>query len=232
MPIRSSARALRYNKAHDGMTAIARLITRIRLRCLAYATVLFKRTPEAIGVYRQLITLAPHDAVARAALGNLYAESDDLTAAVCEFEQLVEIDPLAADAWFNLGFLHDKREELGAAERCFRKAVELKPSLDRAWYGLGLVLIRDGRLDEAIEAFTRNIKLQPFSPYGYYQLGMTYHHLGRSSDAWKVHEQLAEFEPKISATLKRDLQRTAPRGVTRPRDEDSVSKEVTTVEAV
>ncbi len=145
---------------------------------------------------------------------------------------MVEIDPLAADTWFNLGFLHDKREELGDAERCFRGAVELKPSLDRAWYGLGLVLIRDGRLNEAIVAFTRNIKLQPFSPYGYYQLGMTYHHLGRSIDAWKMYEQLAEFEPKFSATLKRDLQRTAPRAVTPQRDEHSVSKQVTTVEAV
>ena len=121
------------------------------MRCLAYVAVLFGRTPEAIGIYRQLIRArAARCSCARNALGNLYAESDDLTAAVGEFEQLVEIDPLAADAWFNLGFLHDKREELGAAERCFRKAVELKPSLDRAWYGLGLVLIRDGRLDEAI----------------------------------------------------------------------------------
>ena len=232
MPIRSSARALPYNKANDGMTAIARLITRIRLRCLAYAAVLFKRTPEAVGIYRQLIALAPHDAVARAALGNLYAVSGDLTAAVNEFEQLVAIDPRAADAWFNLGFLHDKREDLGAAERCFRKAVELSPSLDRAWYGLGLVLIRGGRLDEAIKVFARNIKLQPFSPYGYYQLGMTYHHLGRSTEAWKVYEQLAEFEPKFSATLKRDLQQTTPRAVARERDEGSVLKEVNIVEAV
>jgi len=214
------------------MTAIARLITRIQLRCLAYAAVLFERTPEAIGVYRKLIALAPHDAVARAALGNLYAESGDLTAAVHEFEQLVDIDPLAADAWFNLGFLHDKSEELGAAERCFRKAVELKPSLDRAWYGLGLVLIRDGRLEQAIEALKRTIKLQPFSPYGYYQLAMTYHHLGRGDLAWKLYEQLADFEPKYSAGLKRDLQQTPPRAVARDRDQGLVSKEVAIVEAV
>ncbi|HKO69217.1 MAG TPA: tetratricopeptide repeat protein [Burkholderiaceae bacterium] len=232
MSIRSSARVLRYNKADDGMTAIACLITRIQLRCLAYAAVLFERTPEAIRVYRRLIALAPRDTVARSALGNLHAESGDLTAAVYEFEQLVEIDPLAADAWFNLGFLHDKREELGAAERCFRKAVELKPSLDRAWYGLGLVLIRDGRLEEATKAFKRTIKLQPFSPYGYYQLAMTYHHLGRGDEAWKLHEQLADFEPKYSAGLKRDLQQTPPRAVARGPDEGLVSKGVATVEAM
>ena len=73
------------------------------------------------------------------------------------------------------------------------------------------MLIRDGRLEEAVTALKRTIKLQPFSPYGYFQLGMTYHHLGRSKDAWRLHEQLEGFEPKFSATLKRDLERTVPR---------------------
>ncbi len=86
-------------------------------------------------------------------------------------------------------------------------------SLDRAWYGLGLVLIREGRLDEAIVALRRNIKLQPMSPYGYYQLGMTYHHLGRADEAWKVYEELKGFEPRYAATLKRDIEITAPQAV-------------------
>jgi hypothetical protein len=46
------------------------------------------------------------------------------------------------------------------------------------------------------------------APYGYYQLGMTYHHLGRSDEACAGLEQLAGFEPKFSATLKRDIEQT------------------------
>jgi tetratricopeptide (TPR) repeat protein len=195
------------------MNLVERLVYRWRLGTIAYFAVLFNRTAAAIGAYHQLVNLAPRDRKLRSALGNLYAESGDLDGAVREFEDLVALAPSVADAWFNLGFLHDKREELEPAERCFRRAIDLKPTLDRAWYGLGLVLIRSGRLEEAIDALRRNIKLQPYSPYGYYQLGMTYHHLGRSDEAWKVYEQLAGFEPKYSATLKRDLQNTQPRAV-------------------
>lgn len=213
------------------MNLVERLVYRWRLNAIAYFSVLFNRTAAAIGAYHQLVNLAPRDGKLRSALGNLYAESGNLDDAVREFEDLVGVAPSDADAWFNLGFLHDKQEELELAERCFRRAIDLKPTLDRAWYGLALVLIRSGRLEEAIDALKRNIKLQPYSPYGYYQLGMTYHHLGRSAEAWKVYEQLAEFEPKYSATLKRDLQYTQPRAVPSERSHsfDSTTKEVAAV---
>lgn len=197
----------------------------------ANAAITFKRYPDAIDACRQILALRPDDKRARAVIGNLYAEAGDLEAAVQEFKRLVEIDPTQADAWFNLGFLHEKRDELTPAERCFRKAVELRPTLDRAWYGLGLVLVRDGRLEEAIGAFQRNVKLQPFSPYGFYQLAMTHHHLGQSAAAWQVHEQLAGFEPKFSATLKRDLEQTAPRAASRLSPDSLPKKEETTAES-
>ena len=179
----------------------------------ANAAALFKRTPDALRAYREVLEVDPRNELAGLMLGNLLAESGDRAGAVAQLEHLTGNNPSHADAWFNLGFLHDQADRLADAERCFRRAVELRPSLDRAWYGLGLVLIRDGRLTEAVEALKQTIKLQPFSPYGYYQLGLTYHHLGRSEDAWRVHKQLTGFEPRFSATLKRDLERTVPQAV-------------------
>jgi tetratricopeptide (TPR) repeat protein len=211
--------------------SISSLTTRWWLMLKASAAITMKRHQDAIDAYRQILALRPDDKEARAVIGNLYAEAGDLASAVKEFERLVQLDPTQADAWFNLGFLHDKRDELAAAERCFRKAVELRPTLDRAWYGLGLVLVRDGRLEVAIEAFERNVKLQPHSPYGYYQLAMTHHHLGQSAEAWQVHRQLSEFEPKFAATLKRDLEQTVPRAASRISPGSSPKKEETTAEA-
>lgn len=179
----------------------------------AHAALLFKRDPRAIEVFREVLRIDPADPYARSVLGNLYAKAGDQTAAIHEFRALVARHPQHADGWFNLGFIHDQRDDLAEAERCFRRAVELSPSLDRAWYGLGLVLIRQGRLNEAVAALKRNIKLQHFSPYGYYQLSMTYHHLGRSEEAWKVHHELTQFEPKYAATLKRDLEQTMPQAM-------------------
>jgi tetratricopeptide (TPR) repeat protein len=147
--------------------------------------------------------------------------------------QLVQRWPDNAEAWFNLGYIHESREDLADAERCFRRALALNPKIDRAWYGLGLTLIRAGRLGEAVEALKKNIELQPFSPYGYYQLGMTYHHLGQRDEALRIEEKLRRFEPKFAATLKRDIEQTAPAApVGRTQPIDSISQKEAIVSTV
>jgi tetratricopeptide (TPR) repeat protein len=193
----------------------------------ANTALIFKRNQQAVEVYREMLAVDPRNEFALLMIGNLLADAGDHAKAIVELKRLTQLNPSHADGWFNLGFLYDKIDQTVEAERCFRRAVELKPTLDRAWYGLGLVLIREGRLDEAVDALKQNIKLQPFSPYGYYQLGMTYHHLGRSEDAWKVHEQLTGFEPKFSATLKRDLERTPSRSVSRTSNHSQPKEEIT-----
>ncbi len=161
------------------MTWLAQKLKLWWLQRQANAAILFKRVPEAVRAYREILEVDPRNELAGLMLGNLLAEAGDREGAVAQLEKLTVVNPSFADAWFNLGYLHDQADRLTDAERCFRRAVELRPSLDRAWYGLGLVLIRDGRLTEAVDALKQTIKLQPFSPYGYYQLGLTYHHLGR-----------------------------------------------------
>lgn len=193
----------------------------------ANTALIFKRNEQAIEAYREMSAVDPGNELALLMIGNLLADSGDHAKAAGVLQRLTQLNPDHADAWFNLGFLHDKTDQLADAERCFRRAVALRPSLDRAWYGLGLVLIREGRLEEAVDALKQNIKLQPFSPYGYYQLGMTYHHLGRSEDAWKVHEQLTGFEPKFSATLKRDLERTPSRSTSVASNNSQPKEEIT-----
>ena len=204
--------------ATPAVSRLTRLAGKWWLKRRANFALMFNRTPQAIEGLRAMLRFDPADVYARAALGNLLARTGNKPAAIAEFRELVAIHPQHAESWFNLGYLHDERDELNDAERCFRRAVALQPSLDRAWYGLGLVLIRQSRLAEAIVTLQRNIKLQPFSPYGYYQLGMTYHHLGRSVEAWKMYEQLTQFEPKYAATLKRDLEQTTPQAVSSPQD--------------
>jgi tetratricopeptide (TPR) repeat protein len=210
------------------MNLFARKIALWWLHRRANSALIFKRPAAAIDAYREMLAIDPDYAYAAIMLGNLMAEAGDLRGARAALERLLQRRPDEADAWFNLGFLHDKADELAEAERCFRRALELNPKIDRAWYGLALVLIRAGRLEEAIDALKQNIKLQPFSPYGYYQLGMTYHHLGRSAEAWKVHEQLAAFEPNFSATLKRDLEQTPPRMAARQGIDSTPREEITT----
>jgi Flp pilus assembly protein TadD len=221
----SGATCLRTVPVGATMNRLERSLSKWWLNRKASLAVLFDRKASAINDLRRIIEVDPRDAIARAALGNLLAETGDQAGAVLEFRTLVEGNSANAEAWFNLGDLHDQRDELQDAESAFRKAVELKPSIDRAWYGLGLILVREGRLREAADAFRKTIKLQPFSPYGYYQLGMTQHHLGDVAEAEKTCKELKEFEPKYAATLKRDMQRVVPQAVNRG-TEVSSTKEV------
>jgi tetratricopeptide (TPR) repeat protein len=212
------------------MSSIATKLTVWWLNRQANTALIFKRNAQAIDLYRRMLAVEPSFDEARIMLGNLLTEAGDLAGAAQELERLTQVNPGNADGWFNLGFLHDKADNIAEAERCFRRAVQLKPKLDRAWYGLGLVLIRAGRLEEAVEALKQNVKIQPFNPYGYYQLGMTYHHLGRSDEAAKVVEHLAGFEPKFTATLKRDIEQSPSRSKSDP-ESSSQPKEETAAEA-
>jgi tetratricopeptide (TPR) repeat protein len=209
------------------MISISRVLTKWWINRRANAALLLKQPRAAIDAYRDMLAIDPGNEFARLMLGNLLAETGDRAGAAEELRRLTEINPAHADAWFNLGYLHEEGDQLDDAERCFRRALDLRASLDRAWYGLGLVLVRAGRLEEAVDAFRHNVKLQPFSPYGYYQLGMTLHHLGRGAEAWQVHQQLAGFEPKFSATLKRDIERTMPQAVPQSPSVDSTKEETT-----
>lgn len=193
------------------MNDLARRVAVWWLHRRANTALIFSRQDLAIEAYREMLEVQPNNEFAALVLANLLSEKGDIEGAAAVLNRLILARPESADAWFNLGFLHDKLDRLEEAERCFKRAVALKPNLDRAWYGLGLVLVRADRLEEAVEAFKETVKIQPFSPYGYYQLGMTYHHLGRSDEAWKVHTHLTGFEPKFSATLKRDLEQTPSR---------------------
>ena len=205
------------------MNGLARWLARSWLQTQVSVAVLLGRKRRSIELMQDVLCLDPDRAATRNALANLLFETGDAAGAVEQFVRLLERWPDDADAWFNLGFIHESRDDLANAERCFRRALELNPKIDRAWYGLGLTLIRVGRLTEAIDAFRKNIALQPFSPYGFYQLAMTYHHLGRDGEAMQVHAELAKFEPKYAATLKRDIERSPPAAAGGPRPVDTVA---------
>lgn len=198
------------------MNAPGRVLLRWWLAALASVAVFLGAKRRALELYAEIVALDPANVDACATLGNMLAERGELAAAIAQFRRLLDAHPDHADSWFNLGYLHEQHEQLAEAERAFRRAAELNPQHDRAWYGLALVLIRFDRLPEAIGALKTNIKLQPFSPYGYYQLAMTHHHLGDSGDAWRIHEQLKNFEPRYAATLKRDLENTPSRARVQP----------------
>jgi Flp pilus assembly protein TadD len=85
-------------------------------------------------------------------------------------------------------------------------AIALDSKLDRAWYGLGLSLAHVGRYEEAVPKFRQAVRLQPFNPYAGYHLAAALHRLGRREDVVAEYLRVREFDPKVSALMRREFE--------------------------
>ena len=94
------------------MNVIERSISTWWLNRKASIEVLLDRKASAIEDLRRIVSMNDGNDVARAALGNLLAETGDTVGAMQQFESIVALHPANAEAWFNLGYLHDQRDAL------------------------------------------------------------------------------------------------------------------------
>ena len=91
------------------------------------------------------------------------------------------------------------------AMELMQRAITLDPKLDRAWYGLGISLAHVGRYEEAVAKFREAARLQPFNPYAGYHLGAVLAKLGRREELLAEYQRVKEFDPKISALMRREF---------------------------
>ena len=106
---------------------------------------------------------------------------------------------------FNAAFAMQRAGDHARAMELMQRAITLDPKLDRAWYGLGLSLAHVGRHEEAVAKFREAARLQPFNPYAGYHLGAVLAKLGRREELLAEYERVKEFDPKISALMRREF---------------------------
>jgi tetratricopeptide (TPR) repeat protein len=115
------------------------------------------------------------------------------------------LSPDDAAVCFNAAYALQKAGEHERAIALFRHAIEVDQALDRAWYGLGLSLAHVGRPEEAVPSFRQAARLQPFNPYAGYQLAAMLFKLGRRDEGMKEYERVRQFDPKVSALMRREF---------------------------
>ena len=187
----------------DTVTLRARLGRALANHAAAWC-VLLRRRDWALGWYRRMLELDPHDTLALASLGFHHAQAGEYQVALALFERVVAIAPSDAEGHFNRAFLCQRLGDHDAAIGAFRRALELKPGHDRAHYGLALSLIATGRLDQAVAPLRENTKLQPMSPYGWYQLARVQRDRGHPAETQRILDHLMTFEPAIARQLERE----------------------------
>ena len=101
------------------------------------------------------IKLAPTDAEAHFARGEVLQSSEDYTEAAVEFERAVQLRPRDYFLWLMLGVTRDGNHDQEGALRALRQAVVLAPSYAPPRWQLGNLLLRMGQYDEAFTELRR-----------------------------------------------------------------------------
>jgi len=118
-----------------------------------------------IGAADRAVKLAPNDAEAHFARGEVLQSREDYSGASVEFERAVQLRPRDYFLWLMLGVTRDQNQDQEGALRALRQAVALAPSYAPPRWQLGNLLLRMGQYDEAFAEMRRaaigNPKLWP-----------------------------------------------------------------------
>jgi len=178
----------------------------------AQTLLFFGRDAAALRAFRQVVAQDQARDEAWAVIGFLEAQRGAISEAIPAFERALDLCPDDAALSFNAAFALQKAGDHDRAIALLRRCIERDPKLDRAWYGLGLSLAHVGRLEEAIAPFREAARLQPFNPYAGYQLAAVYFKLGRREEMEAEYGRVKQFDPKVSAIMRREFGIDDPEG--------------------
>jgi len=146
------------------------------------------RIDEAIGHYRQAITLDPHLAEAHLNVGILLKDQGRLEEAKESFKRALLARPDLVEAHTNMGLLHIEQHAPVKALKSFERAAELQPNQARTQMHVAGVLRQLGKSEEALERYARAIELDPNDAEVRVQRAMLLLQLGRFAEGWREWE--------------------------------------------
>ena len=116
---------------------------------------------EAMGLYRQALTLDPTLVEARNNLGTLYVRQQQLTAAIDEFRAAIRVEPNYAMVRNNLGsaYILSGQETLAIQE--FLAALHIDGTYVSPLYNLASLYARRGDVGQTVAFLTRALALEP-----------------------------------------------------------------------
>jgi len=147
--------------------------------------------------FEQAVALDPHDAGARVALGNFYAQAPAFMGggtrkALAQAAALTELDPLRGKLL--AARIDEQEKEIArAADRYKALAQQYAGSANAAVFfsAYGRFLFRQKRYNDAIEAFGERLKRDPRNPGARLRLAAAYEAADRPQDAEAQYRQVA-----------------------------------------
>jgi len=117
--------------------------------------------PEAVRMYRRVLSIDEDDASAYYNLGTALEKAGEFKPAVKAYRQAIELEPEEAKYYNNMGGSLAGMNRTDVAERSYKWAVKLDPRFVDAYYNLGNLLLGLGRIEQAIERLEAALRIRP-----------------------------------------------------------------------
>jgi tetratricopeptide (TPR) repeat protein len=150
-------------------------------------------------LYRKVLALEPHDAIALNDLGILLVQRGRHEPGEELIRKAVAAKPDYAEAHANLGTLLREKGEIDAAIAAFEQAVTAKPSYAEAHCNLAHAFERKGNTEEAAAAFERAIASRPDYPEAYFGRANALKTKGRVEEAIAAYREAITLKPDFAA---------------------------------
>ena len=172
---------------------------------------------EAEVDYLAAIKMAPEDARAHIALGNLYAFEKKLDAARAEFVKAIEQAPQDPVAHAAIGDAYAEQGQSGQAENQYRAAVAIAPTDAVYRLALGEILAKAQKLGPAESELRTAIGLEPKNAHNHLALANLLNtEPNRQDEAQAEFAEVKTLDPSLIPTTSAAAAMPAPGGVASP----------------
>lgn len=154
---------------------------------------------DAVGVYRELLTLDPNHLRAHNNLGVLYDRMGDHRAALTEYLAAEALDPDDVRLQCNIAAMQASLGHYREAKERLEQALHADPKNADARENLGLVYFKKGLYGQAAEELRRATELDESRGSAYLYLGEALNHMDDVDGAMAALERSIELRPNARA---------------------------------
>jgi len=156
---------------------------------------------EALGYFKQIVTLDNSNTDAWRGIGEISKGLKDFQTAIHAYEKYLEISSdrfEAAEVYTNLGSVYTELNNYSKATEYFLQAIEINPNLVPAVYNLAVSYLHRKEYDKAIKNYQTAISLDVRFIRAYYGLATCYRNRGAYDKAFETYDlALKIFENNV-----------------------------------
>ena len=159
------------------------------------------KAQDAVGAFREALTLAPDLALARVNLAIALLNAPDLPGADQAARAALSAQPDSLQAQFVLGIASRGLDHADDAKAAFRAVIARDPADVGAQVNLGQMLMAERAYPEAVAAFQSALATQPHNATAAYNLGLALTRSGQAEEGAAMLERFRTLRDSGAATL-------------------------------